>query len=289
MTISRFSFLSIALDYQRARQPVIAVGEDKSPYRRGWNEYFTRPQTEDEVKEQFSNGVWGIAKVLYPACNYIHLDFDGEHSEEAWFKTGIVLPETARVETPSGGYHLIFKTSPFLRSATTLRRAVRIVEAGCGCKKGCGVDLLIRGYAIIPPSPGYHEDEDFPLEYATKIPDEVIGLALAKQRKSKSIIGDIPDGRRNVTLIKIAGTLRRQGMGYEEILERLLQQNKVKCKPPLEVEKVEKIAKSSMRWEPGNTPEEKKSEFHPMTAAELLNRRYRQFLMSWSNTFRKVP
>ena len=88
--------LQAALLCFEAGQPVIAVRENKVPYRSGWNRYFKEPQTEDEVREEFSNGAWGIAKVLYPACSDVHLDFDGPHAEKGLKDAGVVLPQTAR-------------------------------------------------------------------------------------------------------------------------------------------------------------------------------------------------
>jgi putative DNA primase/helicase len=240
--------------------PVIAVGDDKSPYRPGWNKYFSERQTEAEVREQFSNGVWGIARVLFPACDYVHLDFDGEHAKDAWRATGIKLPRTARMWTKSGGFHLSFKVSEKLRALkadSKIKRGVRIVEADCDCRKNgephpCGVDFLINGYAVIPPSPGYSEDPDFPLEDATKIPDAIVNLVVkqTKSNWSKNGGGKIHIGKRNVTLTSWAGVMRRQGMEYEEILTALLKRNAKFCEPPLEDYKVERIARSVSRYEP---------------------------------------
>ena len=113
--------LEAALAAFEADRSVIAVRENKIPYRRGWNRYFKERQTEDEVREEFSNGAWGIAKVLYPACADVHLDFDGPHAKEALHNTGVSLPETARQNTVHG-WHLIFRASKLLRD---LMRVIR--------------------------------------------------------------------------------------------------------------------------------------------------------------------
>jgi putative DNA primase/helicase len=240
---------------------MIAVNEQKRPYHAGWNEFFTRPQTEIEIRREFSNGAHGIALVLFPACDYVVLDFDGQHAQEAWQKTGVELPETARHITRSGGQHLFFKQSKYLRDAN-LSRAVRLVKADCGCtdEKGkehpCGVDLLLNGIAVIPPTPGYHEDPDHPFEEAVKIPDVVVDLARVSHRRSeranpaKSTDDGISQGERNATLTSLAGSMRRRGMGFEAIFAALREENAQKCNPPLDDREVESIARSIAGYDP---------------------------------------
>ena len=75
------------MTYFAQGRPVIAVrGDTKTPYRQGWNQYFSRAQTEDEVRDFFSNGAPAMAKVLFPACNDVHLELDGPHAAETWRK-----------------------------------------------------------------------------------------------------------------------------------------------------------------------------------------------------------
>jgi DNA repair protein RadA/Sms len=257
--------------------PVVGVGANKAPRHAGWAQFFERQQTESEVRRQFSNGAWGIARVLYPACNYVVLDYDGAHAEEAWSKTKIVLPETARIRTQSGGHHLIFTASEFLRSSR-IKRGVRFISADCECWKNdephpCGVDLLLNGIEVIPPSPGYVEE--IPLALAVEIPDAVVKLARAKQqeeRKNPKYTGKIPEGKRNVTLLSIGGTHRRAGMEYDELVKTLWKENRSRCRPPLEKAAVEKIAKSLCKYEPAEKPDEQKNvEFVSMDTIQPEN------------------
>jgi putative DNA primase/helicase len=262
--------LEAALACFEAGQPVIAVRENKRPYRSGWNRYFKERQTEDDVREEFSNGAWGIAKVLYPACSDVHLDFDGPHAEAALVKTGISLPETAR-QTTVHGWHLIYKTSKLLRDLmreSKVKRKIRLIECACDCEKPCGVDLLVNGYAIIQPTPGYNGDPDFPTEDTVEIPDAIVKLAIARdgtngEEAGRQGKGKIREGKRNATLTSLAGTMRRRGMTFEEIFAALCQANKRRCDPPLGTTEVRQIARSVSRYEP--KPDDDISEIQNLT------------------------
>ena len=256
--------LEVALSYFSTGQPVIAVRPNKKPYRRGWNKYFSQKQTEEEVREQFSNGVYGIARVNFPACAYLALDYDGEHAKEAWAATRITLPPTARISTPSGGEHLVFRQSRKLVEAAIVKRNIGIVVANCNCLKNgephpCQVDLLVNGYEIVSPTPGYVEDADCPLESAAEVPDEVVSLAIENQDKGKDRgnNGDDDEGKfragyRNAGLTSVAGVLRHQGLGFDDIFAELLRENKDRCEPPLDEDEVRRIAKSICRYAPGD-------------------------------------
>jgi hypothetical protein len=64
----------------------------------------------------------------------------------------------------------------------------------------------------------------------------------------------IPEGQRDDTLTRLAGSMRRWGMPPAAIEAALLETNKSQCLPPLEDEQVRKIARSIGRKEPGYLP-----------------------------------
>jgi len=273
------SLLDAALYHYETGCSCISVRKDKKPYRYGWNRYFTERQTEVEVREEFSNGVYGIAEVLYPASKHIHLDYDGHCAEEGLRKTGINLPETARFSTPNG-LHDIFKVSPFFEKSK-ISRKIRLIKVACNCKKDgkphpCGVDLLVNGYSVIPPTPGYTEDADRPLENAVEIPDALVKLALEEHKtksQNYSTDGDrYREGERNGALTSLAGSMRRRDMSFDSIFAALKVENKKKCDPPLDEREVEAIARSVSRYQPGNEKHgEKKPK--PSTGESATNRK----------------
>jgi putative DNA primase/helicase len=60
----------------------------------------------------------------------------------------------------------------------------------------------------------------------------------------------IPSGQRNKELTSVGGSMRRRGMGEEEIFAALVVTNRTRCEPPLEEEEVRNIARSVARYEP---------------------------------------
>jgi putative DNA primase/helicase len=242
--------LEAALSHHDEGRSVIAVNQDKRPYHQGWNQYFTRAQTEEEARQEFANGADGIALILYPSCVFCVLDFDGPHADDAWASTGIKLPPSARIKTRSGGKHLYYRMPA---DAPQFKRAVRIVKAPCDCKKSCGVDLLVHGYALIPPSPGYSEDPNHPLESAVEVPIQIIALALKNnteppKRTGDVVTGKVSHGERKSVLISLAGTMRARGMSIDAIRAGLQADNLTRFDPPMDERDIEDVLRSAEKW-----------------------------------------
>ena len=122
--------------------------------------------------------------------------------------------------------------------------------------KPCGVDFLVNGYVVLPPTPGYREDPEHPLESAAVLPQEVIDLAIEKQKQDKErptgdIQGQVTQGKRNITACSLAGTMRKRGMSIEAVRMALKADNEVRFNPPLGDEEIEDIMKSVAKWEQG--------------------------------------
>ena len=71
-------------------------------------------------------------------------------------------------------------------------------------------------------------------------------------RSVHTVHGDIPDGSRDNTLTSLAGTMRRRGMSEPAILAALRVENEARCRPPLPLADVERIARSVAGYEPGD-------------------------------------
>ena len=189
------------------------------------------------------------------------LDVDPRHDGEENLARLIVenedLPDTPRAITGGGGSHV------FMWSRLPVKSSV-------GGHGGIAPGLDVRGvggYVIAAPSrhesgrvyawdAGAHPAE-LPIAEAPAWFVAVAGLAgeRVKVRPSDvegADIAEIFEGGRNSALTKIAGAMRRPGVGERAILAALRIVNDDRCKPPLDDWEVEKIARSIARCEPGD-------------------------------------
>lgn len=257
--------LRAALQHHEAGRCVLSVRENKEPHcGKGWNRWFKESQSEDEVRGLFSNGAHGLAIIQYPASPIITLDDDGIHAQDAWRKTGIELIPTAKSYTKNNGIHRVYRIPADTTLLDRLKRKVRLVKADCNCVdkdgklKQCGVDLLLRGYSIEPPTPGYREDPDFPLEDAVEIQREVLELALRHQdeerkgeRKTGDADGKVRRGEQHNVAISLVGTMRRRGMSVDAIRAALKADSEARFEPPLTDNEIDYFAGEAGKWEPG--------------------------------------
>ena len=141
------------------------------------------------------------------------------------------LPETVQSLTRSGGTHYIFKYEPGLAcSASVIGRGIDVRADG--------------GYIVLPPSKGYaweaaHHPDEVPVVAAPKWL-----LNLTKKKKEPLSSDDKITKDRNVTLTKIAGSFRRNGLDPESLYSALCTINAARCLPPLDDAEVRKIAES---------------------------------------------
>ncbi len=64
----------------------------------------------------------------------------------------------------------------------------------------------------------------------------------------------IAEGKRHMTLVSLAGILRRAGLSLQVVTEALRMINRLQCQPALSDEEVLKLAKSVAHWEAGKLP-----------------------------------
>lgn len=90
-----------------------------------------------------------------------------------------------------------------------------------------------------------------PLDYVRKL---IPPLIKADRHTAPLIADTIPEHSRNTTLISLAGSMRRRGMGEAEILAALTVTNRERCVLSLKQTEVKTIVRSVMRYPPAETP-----------------------------------
>jgi putative DNA primase/helicase len=154
------------------------------------------------------------------------------------------LPETRTADTGGGGAHYLFNYPDFPVKNSTGDLAP-------------GLDIKGEGGAIVVAPSLHTSGNRYRWRTAAPIADAPGWLLqlLRAEHKSRANVsgavgGAIPEGHRNDTLTSLAGTMRRRGMGAEEIEAALLVTNNKRCYPPLAEDEVRKIVSSVCRYKP---------------------------------------
>jgi len=169
----------------------------------------------------------------------------GDISWHELIKTYGEIPHTIEAITWSGGRHILFQYPK---------------DKLIGCKTGIrqGIDIKGQGgYIVIASSKVKNKEyawkaschpENTPLAPA---PQWLLDLIKENRRALDSLEDevDIPEGRRNTTLMRIGVKLRNTGLSQQVIAEILQKTNLASCNPPLLDGEVSKIAQSVARYE----------------------------------------
>lgn len=189
------------------------------------------------------------ANIGLPTSGLLVVDVDG--GDNTWPDEGVgELGSSAISLTPRGGKHFIFRQPPDTSLRNTAGKLAPKVDT-----RGDG------GYIVVPPSSvngtAYRWAETFELTPPDQLalPPGWLLSALSNGGPPLSLeqspdSNEIPAGERNDTLARLAGAMRRVGMGEDAIAAALLSENAKRCKPPLREREVRKIAASIARYEP---------------------------------------
>jgi hypothetical protein len=195
-------------------------------------------------------GMWPAANIGI-ACgpsNLVAIDIDPRHGGEeslSDLRARIAWPnETASTVTGSGGQHYLFRAN----ANTVVRNSSGLL--------GPGIDVRgDGGYIVAPPSlhasGRTYEWECDPADTTLAVyPDELASFAKPRRAEPSETGGIILEGKRNEGLTRLAGSMRRQGMGEGAILAALREENLARCRPPLPDSEVMEIARSVARYAP---------------------------------------
>lgn len=184
------------------------------------------------------------------ASGVVVLDIDPRHGgmdtlDDLQVKNG-KLPETATVETGSGGLHYYFRDHGGLRNGTNVGGQGIDFRGDNGFVVGPGSEHASGGYydwydEQTPDSVGFAELPKWLFDLVYKPPVQVVKIGTQTGTR-------VQEGGRNVFLTGLAGAIRNRGCGYKVILAALIEANIECCHPPLSDIEVELISKSIAKY-----------------------------------------
>lgn len=242
--------------------PVVQGGKEPLPGSRG----FYDATLDLNMVEEMWGGIYGKANIALATGNYLVIDFDkGSTWPDGDLEILEALGHGVIATTPNGGHHHFFAVPQgHTWKCTNGSIALRVDTRATG------------GYVLVSPSivdgKNYRWRTELPTLAELPLPSlcliEILdrtcagGATVPVVQRTNSTKGklvqsketfhgqDILEGKRDSTLTSYAGSMRRIGMGYEEIYGGLSAINALRCKPPKPEKDVIRIAKSVSRYEP---------------------------------------
>jgi hypothetical protein len=197
---------------------------DKPPLTaHGFKDATTKPEV---IKQWWPVGSLNNIGIALQLSNIVVIDIDPRHNGEVNFRILIEkygsIPDTYTVKTAGGGWHYYFRVSPdFYEDASYPKKLAE------------GVELLIRGYVVAPPSVVDNnlytiEDGSPEFEFAT-LPFNWIDIVTESNRQSEydsnwhhdNDTFTIEHTERNDSLTSLAGHLRNLYLNEKDIREIL--------------------------------------------------------------------
>lgn len=181
------NYVELAKQYSKAGYSVIPVTSEKVPSIRDWSQFQTRPMTEQECEQYFSN-VWGIALLCGGQKKVTGEDFDLKYdlSGDIFERYKKALPKELLKKmyvqtTKNGGYHFLFscnivepnqklasrysteyeKHQTYMEAFNNPKTRDKALKIALNDKSRIlietrgGTDKISGGYVVMAPSPGY--------------------------------------------------------------------------------------------------------------------------------------
>jgi len=173
------------------------------------------------------------------------LDIDPQHGGKVpeW------APRTATVSTPNGGVHLYYQVDGHVRSSQG------VLAPGVDVRGDGG--MVLAPPSVIAPNPIERLNPETWLSYewveqGAKVARLNAALLNPPERREgrATLSGSFGEGERHRAMLSLAGTMRSKGCEFPEIQAALRALNESRFKPPLEVQWVDKMAKSIMQYSP---------------------------------------
>jgi len=269
---------------QEAARKLHALGFKTIPIKPGSKEPSTKHGVKDATDDDAATDAWyamhpdhgiGIA-----GDGFVIFDFDVKDGLDGRDQLiGWDLPDTLCQTTPSGGYHMIYRTDEDIRPSVNTALAVDV--------RGW------HSYIVCDPTPGYCFEDDCEPADADETVMAFLEHVRPQRKRDKGTQGlgrrksqdTIPVGGRNDELFRRGRSLRSAGLDRDMIAASLLGINRTLCEKPLDEDEVERIIESVCTVEPGHSEEVKQAKRgrprkfdHNKVARELIAERGAAFV-----------
>jgi hypothetical protein len=223
----RLESLGFAVVPCKGKRPIIA-------------DWPTRRLSPDDLRANLEGKHLNIA-IAINQSNLIDVECDSPEAEaevQSWFEGNIPLTPTWRSKR---GKHRLFQRPPGLPSRAALK--LGSVELRIGNGKGA---LSIVPPSVHPDGGAYRWEERLSIHdvESARLPPHIVDRLRAGSSASKEG-ADIPEGKRNTELFRLACQLAGTGLAGDDLEIALQAINSKRCKPPLPQSEVASIAKSA--------------------------------------------
>ena len=241
---------------QAAARKLHALGFKTLPIKPGTKEPATAHGVKDATDDDAATDAYYATRpnhgIGVAGDGFVIFDFDVKDGIDGRDQLlGWNLPDTLCQTTPSGGYHMIYRTDEEIRPSVNSDIAVDV--------RGW------HSYIVCDPTPGYCFEDDCPpaeadtaviafLQHVRPKSNRDKGARGLKRRGQDDAVGV---GGRNDYLHRQGCSMRAKEIPDDELRAYLHGINRVNCKPPLDDDEVDKIANSVLALEPGLSEEAK--------------------------------
>jgi hypothetical protein len=221
--------------------PIFPVKADKSPHITSWQQKATTDQA--MVKKWWTK--WPKANIAMPTgapSGLVAVDVDVKNGVDGYESLSTIEARfgeqgTRRIETPSGGVHLIYRCNQKVKTRTGILDGIDI--------RGDGGYIVAQGSVI--GGLEYKVIHDVPPEEMTI--DMVSWINSTENMKPPSKIG-VAKGERNTEIFKLASSYRGQDLDMESALKACKHIAR-SCIPPLEeAEVIATVENVYQRYQP---------------------------------------
>ncbi len=209
-----------------------------------WREFQEKRVTEQRCRLWFRDEDTNIGIITGKISNLVVVDEDEQEATNP-----LNLPQTLTVSTSQGRRHFYYKYPEGIEEIKTgpLKNFPKVDIKGDG------------GFVVCPPSRHISGtqykfvNESQPMvEFPTRV------LAVSQK---PTLVEDVDEGERNVTLTKLAGSLLGRGLPKERVLSLVQSHNILHCHPPLSEKEVEGIVLGIAKSEEAKQEEDLISQF----------------------------